>query len=61
MMVIIEKYLNYSNLDSLVSLAKTIANSMYENVVDDDVFNKDILKIIAFCLKKEISDKKHYF
>ncbi len=61
MMVLVDKHMNHSSLDSLVPLAKAIANSMYENIVDDDVFNKDLLKIIAFCLKKEIADKKHYF
>jgi hypothetical protein len=34
---------------------------MYENIVDDDVYSKDILKIIAYCIKKVIEDKKHYF
>lgn len=34
---------------------------MYENIVDDDVFNKDLIKIIIYCLKKLIEDKKHYF
>jgi hypothetical protein len=29
--------------------------------VDDDVYNKDILKIIAFIWRNIVKDKKHYF
>lgn len=50
MMILIDKYQNADNLDSLASLFKTIVNSMYENIVDDDVFHKDLIKIITFCL-----------
>jgi hypothetical protein len=39
---------------------KVIVGSMYENIVDDDVFNKDILKILIFCIKNIVEDKKHY-
>ena len=33
---------------------------MYENIVDDDVFKKDLLKIIVFCMKKVTAKKNHY-
>lgn len=61
MMILIEKYQNTTNIESFSSLFKVIVNSMYENIVDDDVFNKDLIKLIVFCLKKTIADKKHYF
>lgn len=61
MMAIIKKHQHNLNLSSFQSLAKVIVNSMYENIVDDDVFNKDLLKIVVFCLKTIIEDKKHFF
>lgn len=60
-MALINKYQNSSNLDSYCSLIKVIVNSMYDNIVDDNVFNKDLIKIIIFCVKKIVEDKKHYF
>lgn len=61
MMILIEKYQSTADVDSFASLMKVIVNSMYENIVDDDVFNKDIIKLLVFCIKKATSDKKHYF
>ena len=34
---------------------------MYENIVDDDIFRKDLLRIIAFCIRRVADRKKHYF
>lgn len=45
----------------MASLAKVIVSCMYENIVDDEVFHKDVLKIIVFCVRKLVEDKKHYF
>ena len=30
---------------------------MYENIVDDDLFNKDLLKLVVFCARKIASKK----
>jgi hypothetical protein len=54
MMILIEKNQNNSNIESFTSLAKVIVSCMYENIVDDDVFNKDLIKIIIYCVKKLI-------
>lgn len=46
MMEIIKKHMQWHKTDSFVSVVKVIVNSMYENVVDDDIYSKDILKIL---------------
>lgn len=40
---------------------KAVVNSMYQNIVDADVFNKDLVKILTFCLRKVVGDNKHYY
>lgn len=52
MMILIGKYQHSTNMDGLASLAKVIVSCMYENIVDDEVYHKDVLKIIVFCVRK---------
>ena len=61
MMKIVEKCENSQNNSSLSSLLRCVAQSMYDNIVDDNIFSKDILKILIFCFKKLTPEKKHYF
>lgn len=46
MLTIIKKHQSWSNKESFESIAKAIAHSMYENIVDDDIYNKDYFIII---------------
>lgn len=57
MVILIRKYQSSLPAEVMTSLAKVIVNSMYENIVDDDVYNKDILKIVFFCIRELIEGK----
>lgn len=46
MISVIKKHMQLHNTHSYDSVVKIIVNSMYENVVDDHIYNKDILKIL---------------
>ncbi len=59
MVILIRKYQSSLSVEVMTSLAKVIVSSMYENIVDDDVYNKDILKIIIFCIRHLIEGKQY--
>ncbi len=61
MLALIKRHTNWSDISSFKSICKVIVNSMYENLVDDDVYNKDILIIIKYVLDSIVSSKKHYY
>jgi hypothetical protein len=61
MMALIDKYEHALNPATVGSLFKSVVSSMYENILDDDPFHKDLLKLILFCLKKVTAEQKHYF
>jgi hypothetical protein len=59
MAILIRKYQSSLPAESMASLARVIVSSMYENIVDDDVYNKDLLKIVAFCIRRLTEGKQH--
>jgi hypothetical protein len=59
MVILIRKYQSSLPAEAMGSLAKVIISSMYENIVDDDVYHKDILKIVIFCIRELIEGKQH--
>jgi len=48
-------------VEKLGPIFRSVVGSMYENIVDDDIFKKDLLRIIVFCLRKVADKKRHYF
>ena len=61
MMELLHKYEEVGQVELLVPVFRSIIWSMYENIVDDDIFRKDLLRIIVFCIRRVASRKKHYF
>ena len=61
MMALMDKYEHMPSLEEVAPLFKSIVGSMYENIVDDDVFQKDLLKIIVFCVRRVTANKKYHF
>lgn len=51
MTILIRKHQTSLSAESMNSLANVIVSSMYDNIADDDVYSKDLLKIVAFCIK----------
>jgi uncharacterized protein YaiI (UPF0178 family) len=51
MLTIIRRHHALSLKDNLESIVKAIVHSMYDNIVDDDIYNKDVFVILNECFK----------
>ncbi len=51
MLTIISKHQALQYSENLESIVKSIVHSMYENIVDDDIYNKDLFIILDQCFK----------
>ena len=60
-MELLQKYEDVGKVELLVPVFRSIIWSMYENIVDDDLLRKDLLRIIVFCIRRVANRKKHYF
>jgi hypothetical protein len=60
MLTIIRKHHSIACSDNTQSVVKVIVHSMYENIVDDDIYNKDIFIILNECFKLIVSTAKWY-
>ena len=61
MMGLLQKYEEAGQVDRLAPIFRSVVGSMYENIVDDDIFRKDLLRIVVFCIRRIFLGKKHYF
>ena len=63
MITLLKKHSTWNKTDSLESICKVIVNSMYENIVDDDIYNKDYFYIIkeGFLMIISNVNVKHFY
>lgn len=60
MLTLINKHQLCGNCENLESIVKSIVHSMYENIVDDDIYNKDLFFIINQAFKLIVNNAKNY-
>lgn len=51
MLTIIRRHHALGLKDNLESIVKAIVHNMYDNIVDDDIYNKDVFVILNECFK----------
>ena len=58
MLAMIHKHNNWSTTVSFEGVSKVIVESMYENVVDDEISHKDILRLLNGIIMQIVSSKQ---
>lgn len=61
MLVVVKKHNSWQKMEGFTGIIKIIINSMYDNVVDDDLAHKDILYFMDGVVRLVIQARQHNF
>lgn len=60
-MQIIKKHQNWLKVESFQGVIKSIIGSMYENIVNDEIFEKDLIFLIGDVIELIVKSKEHFY
>ena len=60
-MILIRKHQNEKKHESLLGIIKIIVGSMYENIVNDEIFEKDVIFLLGDVIKLIVESEEHFY